>query len=141
MQCQLINVAAIGCHWLLHANRKIFSTEFIQAVKIEGWGRTRHGWYLGYYSQRWHKSRQPLDANGKPLRTGMVAVDPNLIHAGQHLIIPTLGGRLSRKVFVARDVGSAVKSHHIDIYTGEGKGAKGLASRVTGQSHTVCLSN
>src|SRR4051812_29708810 len=58
-----------------------FNSEFLRTIFDdnkgfgEGWGKTRYGWYLGYYDGRWHKADAPLDADDKPLKPDAVAVD------------------------------------------------------------------
>src|ERR1043166_5407923 len=50
-----INVARVG--------NLSFSQEFLNETRTEGWGITRFGWALGYYSGGWHRSDAgPLDA-------------------------------------------------------------------------------
>lgn len=111
---------------------------FIRTVKIEGWGKTRYGWYLGYYSNAWHSSNSSMNARGAPLRVGMAAVDPDTISLGRQFSIPELTGHFDTKYLTASDVGSAVKRKHIDVYTGEGHSAKKLTYSVTGNK-TVCF--
>ena len=51
-----------------------FSQQFLTEIRTEGWGITRFGWALGYYSNAWHRSDAgPLDASGKPLTDGAIA--------------------------------------------------------------------
>ena len=114
-----------------------FNINFINAVKVEGWGKTRFGWYLGYYGGRWHKRSSALNSIGKPLVIGAVAVDNDIIRKGERLNIPSIQQIMQVSEFVAVDVGSAVKNRHIDIYTGEGHSAKLMSYRVTG-NHEVC---
>ncbi len=115
-----------------------FDANFLKAVKMEGWGRTRYGWYLGHYSNQWHRSANPLNSKGKPLMIGVVAVDNRVVSKGAHLIIPGLKSSFGFDQFVADDVGSGIKYRHIDVYTGEGKVAKQLTYQITG-SQQVCL--
>lgn len=112
--------------------------DFLRKVKLEGWGKTRYGWYLGYYSKAWHKSENPLNTKGQPLKMGMVAVDSSLVPLSSRVRIPSLDQVLGKQIFVANDVGGGVKKKHIDIYTGEGIQAKKLAYNVTGKN-TVCF--
>jgi len=115
-----------------------FNADFSSAVKVEGWGRTYYGWYLGFYNKQWHRSEKPLNAKGKPLIKGVVAVDNQIIQEGSQLVIPGLKEVLGYERFDADDVGSGIKSHHIDVYTGEGNSAKLLTYKITGQ-RKVCL--
>jgi 3D (Asp-Asp-Asp) domain-containing protein len=114
------------------------SAAFLKAVKIEGWGKTKHGWYLGRFSNKWHRSEHPLNAMGKPLNTGSIATDRNIIPAGSALKIPSLPNNLKHQLYVSDDVGSAIKNTHIDIYTGEGKRAEKTTFEITGKDHVVC---
>lgn len=115
-----------------------FPRNFLSTVKMEGWGKTRFGWYLGYYGSNWHRSAHPLDATGRPLGIGTVATDPNVITRGSTVVIANLEGPLSEHRLTALDVGSLVKQNHIDVYTGEGESAKRLTWRITGR-RTVCI--
>jgi len=115
-----------------------FNSNFINAVQVEGWGKTRFGWYLGYYNGLWHKKESALNSVGQPLVIGTVAVDNEVIGKGERINIPAAEKHLDIKEFTANDVGSGVRKHHIDIYTGEGRAAKTLSYKVTGK-HTVCM--
>ncbi len=116
----------------------VHSMDFLLAVKIEGWGKTKAGWYLGRFSNKWHRSNHPLNAMGKPLNVASIATDRNIIPAGETLKIPSLPNNLKHQLYVSDDVGSAIKNTHIDIYTGEGKRAEKTTYEITGQDHTVC---
>jgi len=115
---------------------KSFDSTFIDAVKLEGWGKTKQGWYLGYYSSQWHKSTHPLDAQGNPLVLSTIAADTSKIPFGREIYIPTLDASIEQP-FKVNDVGKAIKGKHIDIYTGEGKEAQLLTYKVT-TKHQVC---
>lgn len=108
-----------------------FAKTFLKAVKMEGWGKTRFGWYLGYYSGAYHKAGFAKDARGNPLRIGSVAVDRNEIPLGRQLTIPGLPGNWGEMVYIACDVGGMINSKHIDVYCGEGKGALNVTKKVT----------
>lgn len=123
------------------SSTKKFDSSFLKKVKVEGWGKTRFGWYLGYYNNRWHRSNYPLNAKGKPLKLGMVAVDNKVIPKGQELVIPGIKSKLGIDTFIAEDVGSAIKAQHIDIYTGEGEKARLLSYDVTGEQMVCFTSN
>lgn len=118
--------------------KSVHSAAFLKAVKIEGWGKTKQGWYLGRYSNKWHKSKYPLNSLGQPLSTGSIATDKNIIPTGTTLKIPSLPNNLKDRLYVSDDVGSAIKSTHIDIYTGEGRQAEQTTLEITGVDHTVC---
>jgi 3D (Asp-Asp-Asp) domain-containing protein len=115
---------------------KTFDSTFLTAVKLEGWGKTNEGWYLGFYSHQWHNSAHPLDALGKPLILSTIAADTNRIPFGREIYIPTLDSSIEQP-FKVNDVGQAIKGKHIDIYTGEGKEAQLLTYKVT-TKHQVC---
>ena len=115
-----------------------FRKDFIRQVRIEGWGKTRYGWYLGYYRRSWHKSANPLNSKGKILKKGMVAVDSRIVPLSTKIRIPGLYSLLGQETFTASDVGTSVKRKHVDVYTGEGVRAKQLAYKITGQN-IVCL--
>lgn len=114
------------------------SAAFLKAVKVEGWGKAKQGWYLGRFSNKWHKSKYPLNSIGKPLRTGSIATDKNIIPTGSSIKIPSLPNDLKHQLYVSDDVGSAIKKTHIDIYTGEGQQAEKITYEITGKDHTVC---
>lgn len=118
--------------------QSIHATAFLKAVMIEGWGRTKAGWYLGRFSNKWHISNKPLNALGKPLDVGSIATDKNTIPTGALLKIPSLPNALKHQLYISDDVGSAIKSTHIDIYTGEGRQAEKTTYEITGKDHIVC---
>ncbi len=117
-----------------------FNQSFISDVKLNGWGRTRYGWYLGYFSKQWHKSDTPLDAQGKHLQLGAVAIDKKFLKMGNKVVIPQVNEIVGVSWFVARDTGSAIKKKHIDVYTGEGKLARAVSWKVTGRKQ-VCITS
>lgn len=114
------------------------SMDFLLEVKVEGWGKTNDGWYLGRFSNKWHRSKYPLNAMGKPLDVGSIATDRNIIPVGEILRIPSLPNNLKHQLYVSDDVGSAIKSTHVDVYTGEGRQAEKTTYEITGKDHTVC---
>ena len=60
-----------------------FSQKFLNEIRTEGWGITRFGWALGYYSNAWHRSDTgPLDASGNLLVDGAIAIDRSVIPHG-----------------------------------------------------------
>jgi peptidoglycan/xylan/chitin deacetylase (PgdA/CDA1 family)/3D (Asp-Asp-Asp) domain-containing protein len=116
-----------------------FNSEFLSDVTTEGWGKTNLGWYLGFYDNAWHKSYDPLSANGQPLRIGMVATDPSVISTGSLLSSITLPYPWNLQTFKATDAGPGVRGKHIDVYTGEGKVAQTNTIKITGQGKMVCF--
>ncbi len=117
-----------------------FNQSFVSDVKLNGWGRTRYGWYLGYFGKQWHKSDTPLDAQGKHLQLGAVAIDREFLKMGNKIVIPQVNDIVGVSWFVARDTGSAIKKKHIDVYTGEGKLARAVSWKVTGRKQ-VCITS
>lgn len=115
-----------------------FYNSFLTTVQTEGWGRTRFGWYLGYYSSSWHKSSAPLDSAGNALVDGTIATDPSVIGAGKTVKIPALPSPWGGKIYTARDVGGGITGKHIDVYCGEGSVAEQETFRITGQDNQVC---
>ncbi|MDP2951332.1 MAG: 3D domain-containing protein [bacterium] len=51
--------------------------------------------------------------SGKPVKRGIVAVDPKVIPLGSVVLLPTM---FPGKEFLALDTGSKVKGRHIDIW-------------------------
>lgn len=129
-------------HWqtltLKKAGQFSAPVDFVKAVRIQGWGKTRLGWYLGYYGGRWHKSDHPLDSRGNVLVVGVVAVDNRWVTKPE-LTIPSLEDVMPVSRFKTKDVGSAVKGKHVDVYTGEGEFAKSIAYQVTHKNTEVCM--
>ena len=117
-----------------------FNEAFVKEVKMEGWGRTRFGWYLGYFSNAFHKSKNPLNAKGQHLQLGAVAIDTQYLKMGNKITIPQVNDVIGVNWFVASDTGSAIKKKHIDVYTGEGKMAKATSWQVTGKKQ-VCITS
>lgn len=117
-----------------------FNKDFVAAVKLEGWGKTRFGWYLGYYGGQWHKENAPLNSLGYPLEIGAVAVDRKIVATGTNIFIPTVGELLNINQFRAVDIGSGIKKKHIDIYTGEGEAARNLSYQLTGNQQ-ICFAS
>ncbi|MBU2862987.1 hypothetical protein KO489_03935 [Reinekea forsetii] len=115
-----------------------FNQSFLEDVKMEGWGKTHYGWYLGYYGQRWHKSLAPLDAFGQALEIGTAATDPKYISSGRQFYVRQKTKVLQEQHFRASDVGQKIRNKHVDIYTGEGNLAKIQTWDLTGEG-TICL--
>lgn len=116
-----------------------FSQKFLNETRTEGWGITRFGWALGYYSGAWHRSDAgPLDASGKVLTEGIIAIDRSLIPHGADVQISTLPRPWSSKTFKATDVGNGIVGQHIDVFTGIGKAAEEETFRITSNDNRVC---
>jgi len=119
--------------------KQFYLADFLEVVKIEGWGRTNAGNYLGWYHDSYHIGDTSLDALGNDLVVGMIAVDTSLIEHGSELIIPTLPAPWDNMVFSASDVGPSIIGKHIDVFTGEGINAENETFRITGTENEVCL--
>lgn len=113
--------------------------DFVKEVKVEGWGKTVSGKYVGWYGGSFHLSNFPLDSLGNNLNLHIVAADPSLIRPNSLLRIPTLDSPWDEMVFLASDVGTAIIGKHVDVYTGEGKKALDETFRITGHENTVCV--
>ena len=117
---------------------KHFRSDFLADVKIEGWGKTRLGDYVGWYDNSFHLSDAALDLHGDELLVEFVAVDTVLIEQKTKLSIPTLPSPWNELLFTASDIGPSIKGKHIDVYTGEGKQAELETFRITGTENEVC---
>lgn len=119
-----------------------FSDEFLDETRTEGWGITRFGWALGYYNSRWHRSNSgPLDASGKLLTDGAIAIDRALIPSGAQVQITTLPSPWGAKKFRASDIGVGITGQHIDVFTGTGSAAEQETFRITSENNRVCVTN
>ncbi|MDB6172454.1 MAG: lysozyme-like protein [Chthoniobacteraceae bacterium] len=118
-------VAVVG------VGEEAFVEDFLKDVKIEGWGRTRFGWYLGFFSDAYHKAAFAQDALGQPLVIGSVAVDRNEIPFKRQLTLPDLPNDWGKAIYTATDVGGAINQKHIDVYCGEGVAAEKLTKKLT----------
>jgi len=117
-----------------------FSQEFLNETRTEGWGMTRFGWALGYYSGAWHRSDAgALDASGNLLSEGVIAIDRTLIPSGAQVQISTLPNPWSSKTFRANDVGNGITGQHIDVFTGMGRVAEEETFRITSNNNRVCF--
>ena len=114
-----------------------FSEEFLRQTKTEGWGRTREGWFIGHYGDKWVRSEFPRAGGNRPLRVGDVAVDPNLIPLGSIVRLLDAPAPWNEQIFIADDTGSAIKGSHIDVYCGLGLHALKETHRVTRESSRV----
>ena len=123
------------------AGQDSFPSDFLSAVRMEGWGRTRHGWFLGW-TGRWIKGPAPLNALGQPLQSGVrnsLAVDRSVIPLGTIVRVPSLPGEWSATTFVADDTGGGIVGKHVDVYCGVGPEAKAQTFRLTSHDGRVCL--
>ena len=117
-----------------------FSQNFLNETRTEGWGITRFGWALGFYSNAWHRSDAgALDSSGKVLIVGTIAVDRSIIPAGSQVQISTLPSPWGSKTLSATDVGNGIVGQHIDIFTGTGATAEQETFRITSNNNRVCF--
>ena len=121
--------------------KQFYLADFLENVKIEGWGRTNAGNYLGWYHGAYTISDRYLDAYDNDLIVGMVAVDDSVIEHGSELTIPTLPEPWNNMVFSGSDEGPSIIGKHIDVFTGEGIDAENETFRITGSDNTVCMQN
>src|ERR1044072_191817 len=129
-----INVARVG--------NLSFSQEFLNETRTEGWGITRFGWALGYYSEGWHRSDAgPLDAAGNVLVEGAIDIDGSVIPRASHVQITTLPDPWASKTFRATDIGNGIVGQHIDVFTGTGLAAEQETFRITSNNNHVCFMN
>jgi len=119
--------------------KQLYLEDFLKVVKIEGWGKTNAGNYLGWYDDSFIISDSYLDSHGNSLTVGMVAVDSSIIKQGSELIIPTLPEPWNDMVFLASDVGPSIIGKHIDVFTGEGINAETETFRITSENNQVCI--
>jgi phage replication-related protein YjqB (UPF0714/DUF867 family)/3D (Asp-Asp-Asp) domain-containing protein len=119
-----------------------FSQNFLNETRTEGWGITRFGWALGYYSGGWHRSDAgPLDASGNVLADGTIAVDPSVIPAGAQVQVSTLPSPWGSKILRATDTGSGIIGKHIDVFTGTGVTAQQETFRITSTGNRLCFTS
>jgi len=117
-----------------------FSQKFLNETRTEGWGVTRFGWALGYYSNGWHRSDSgALDASGNPLTVGAIAIDRSVIPRGANVQIATLPTPWASKTFRATDIGNGIVGQHIDVFTGIGLAAEQETFRITSNNNRVCF--
>lgn len=112
---------------------------FLEATKVEGWGRTSEGWYLGWAGGKWQRSASAENAHGKALAVGSLAVDPNQIPLGSTVTIPTAATPWNTMQFTADDTGGAITRKHLDVFCGEGGSAKKETYRITADNLRVCF--
>ena len=115
-----------------------FRQDFVDSIKLEGWGKTLSGDYLGWYSNSFHINSNAVNVDGNPLTVGIVAVDTAIVDPNSNLIIPTLPDPWNDFVFLSSDVGSGVDQRHVDVFTGVGIAAEQETFRITGNGNTVC---
>lgn len=115
-----------------------FPADFIKHVMIEGWGKTRFGWYLGW-DHHWLSGAGALNAIGGLLKRGSLAVDRNVIPLGSKVMIPTLPAPWNTQVFIADDTGGGIQGKHVDVYCGDGAAAEQETFRITADNMRLCI--
>lgn len=116
-----------------------FREDFVNTIKIEGWGSTIAGDYLGWYDESFHISQKPLDMDGAKLHVGKIAVDNGIIPHDSLIMIPTLPEPWNNVLFIASDEGYGISGKHVDVYTGEGKTAEHETRLITDYGNEVCI--
>ena len=124
---------------LVDGDTQFYLADFLEVVKIEGWGRTNADNYLGWYHGDFTISDRYLDAYNNDLIVGMVAVDDSVIEHGSKLTIPTLPEPWNDVIFSGLDEGPAINGKHVDVFTGEGIDAENETFRITGYDNQVCM--
>ncbi|MFQ5440100.1 MAG: hypothetical protein ACE5DL_01415 [Nitrosopumilaceae archaeon] len=123
---------------IVEGDTRQFREDFVDSVKVEGWGKTLSGDYLGWYSNSYHLNDNAVDSHGQPLVVGIIAVDTGIVEPNSNLIIPTLPAPWNEIIFLSSDVGGGVQQKHIDVFTGVGVAAEQETFRITGSDNTVC---
>jgi 3D (Asp-Asp-Asp) domain-containing protein len=124
---------------VLEKGTNTFPSDFLRFARLEGWAKTRFGWYLGYYSGKYHSSPDPLNAVGEPLHEGKsLAVDTRVIKYGTPVRIPGLPTPWNDKLFIADDGGRMINRKHVDVYCGLGPDKKAETERITGGNRRLC---
>jgi 3D (Asp-Asp-Asp) domain-containing protein len=130
---------------LVNGSQRSLNTDFMKAVRLQGWGQDRAGDYIGLAKvskpgsgagpggKTWSFKADdvPLTGSGKRLAPGDVSADPALLPMGRMLRIRGTQGYPKHRYRVS-DTGGKVKGHHIDVYVGEGSAAGKESLAVTG---------
>jgi 3D (Asp-Asp-Asp) domain-containing protein len=123
---------------VIDGRRHTFPAGFLRKVRTDGWGLTRHGWFLGW-NKTWRRGDAPLTARGRPLALGSVAVDQKLVPLGTNIRIPDLPPPWNERLFLADDIGGGIVSKRLDVYCGCGADKRPETLRLTSHGHVVCL--
>jgi len=116
-----------------------FKQDFLETIKIEGWGKTISGQYIGWYDSSFHFNDFPTDMHDNELIVMMVAADPDVLEQGLSISITSLPSPWNTMEFMVSDVGPSIIGKHIDVYVGEGEEARIETERITGYENTVCV--
>jgi|SRR5215469_2275329 len=117
-----------------------FPSDFLKAVRMEGWGRTKSTWFLGFDRGQYVSANSAESALGQPLAIGSLAVDKREIPFGTAVHIPGLPAPWNNQAFVADDIGAMINSKHVDVYCGEGASAHAETLRISADSLRLCQS-
>ena len=123
---------------IIDGETRQFKQDFVDSIKVEGWGKTLLGDYLGWYGNSFHLNNNAVDVDGNPLVVGVIAVDTAIVTPDSNLIIPTLPNPWNEVIFLSSDEGTGVTQQHIDVFTGVGIAAEQETFRITGSGNTVC---
>ena len=115
-----------------------YRSDFLTAVKMEGYGRTDSGSYIGYENGKFSISDKPLSCSGTTLtKEKSVAVDnyyiPRYNDNGtwKRATLSIHGLSYYRR---AEDSGGDINGYHIDVYAGIGKTAYNNLCKAIGSS-------
>lgn len=119
-----------------------YRSDFLAAVKMEGYGKTESGSYIGYSSGKYSKSDKPLSCTGTGLKKEKtVAVDNTIIPRYKDNGIwqrATLSIHGLPYYRCAEDNGGGITGYHIDVYAGVGKKAyNNLCNSIASSAYTV----
>jgi 3D (Asp-Asp-Asp) domain-containing protein len=118
-----------------------FKSDFVEEVKIQGWGKTFSEDYLGFYDGAFHLSKTPLDSLGNNLIVGSIATDPQSIKLGTKVTISTLPSPWNEMIFSANDTSPLITGKEIVVYTGDGLNAKNETVKIASNNNSICLVN
>jgi len=122
-------------------NTEQYKIDFLDQVRIEGWGKTKSGQYIGWYEDSFHMENEPKDFQGNQLMINTVAADPSVLKQKMKISISTLPNPWNTIKFTISDVGPSIKGKHVDVYTGEGNIAKLETERITSHDNIICVEN
>lgn len=119
-----------------------YRSDFLNDVKMEGYGKTESGSYIGYFSGKYSKSDKPLSCTGTGLKKEKtVAVDNTIIPRYKDNGIwqrATLSIHGLPYYRCAEDNGGGITGYHIDVYAGVGKKAyNNLRKSIASSAYTV----
>lgn len=116
---------------------RLYNEKFVDEVKVEGWGKTSFGDYLGYFDGAFHLNSVPIDFMGRPLVIGVAGVDPSIIPLGLNFTVPQIQSPWDNIVYKTVDIGSYT-GWIFNIYTGEGAEAGKDMNRITRGNWRIC---